>query len=169
MATSLVEQGFKVARIEQTETPEMMADRTRGKKLSKFDKVIRREICQITTKGTYVYDTQLVDSKTSHSYMLAVTEKVSLKFDALNLDYVEMFQYLDHGCYRFGVCFVDTSIGIFHMAEFDDDNTCSRLLALFSECPPSVVSVHSNLIEFVCFIVIHFMNCAIFPDFGCSL
>ena len=153
MVTTLIDRGFKVARIEQTETPEMMNERVRGKKVSKFDKVIRREICQITTKGTCMYDTQLMDSKAPQSYMLAVTEKVTFKFDTLNFYNVDMFQYLQHGCYRFGVCFVETSIGTFYLAEFDDDKTYSNLLTLLSEYPPSLVSVHPYLIEFVCIIL----------------
>lgn len=77
MAATLIELGYKVARVEQTETPEMMADRCKERKVTKFDKVVKREICQISTKGTCVYGAQLTDATSSASkYMLAITEKV---------------------------------------------------------------------------------------------
>lgn len=47
-------------------------------KVTKFDKVVKREICQITAKGTRVFS--VIDGEASNvenSYLLAVTEKVS--------------------------------------------------------------------------------------------
>lgn len=78
MASSLVEQGFKVARVEQTETPEMMAERCKTtRKAGKYDKVVRREICQVTTKASCVYGAQLTEAKQAlPCYMLAIAEKV---------------------------------------------------------------------------------------------
>ncbi|KAF2882315.1 hypothetical protein ILUMI_23880 [Ignelater luminosus] len=117
MASSLVEQGFKVARVEQTETPEMMAERCKTTRVSgKFDKVVKREICQVTTKATCVYGAQLSEAKQAlPCYMLAIAEK-----------------QISNGS-RFGVCFIDTSIGIFNIGEFNDDRHCSRLLTLLAE------------------------------------
>lgn len=40
---------------------------------------------------------------------------------------------------RFGVAFIDTSIGEFNIGEFDDDKQCSRLLTLISHNPPVLV------------------------------
>lgn len=83
MAASLIEQGFKVARVEQTETPDMMNERCKGKKSGKFDKVVNREICQISMKGTCVYGAQMQEAKqAAPCYMLAISEKV--KFLTLN-------------------------------------------------------------------------------------
>lgn len=78
MASSLIEQGFKVIRIEQTETPDMMAQRCKAKRnVTKFDKVVNREICQITTKGTCVYGAQMATAKNAlPCYMMAIAEKV---------------------------------------------------------------------------------------------
>ncbi|RZF36981.1 hypothetical protein LSTR_LSTR004669 [Laodelphax striatellus] len=123
-ATTLVEKGFKVARVEQTETPDMMEKRckTMGK-VTKFDKVVKREICQITTKGTRVFS--VIDGETkepeSH-FLLAISEK---KFD--------------NGGSAFGVCFVDTSIGEFNLGQFTDDKQCSRLRTLVAHYPPSQI------------------------------
>ncbi|KAJ6635780.1 putative DNA mismatch repair protein Msh6 [Pseudolycoriella hygida] len=123
MITTLVAKGYKVARIEQTETPEMMEKRLKdGKKYTKFDKVVKREVCQITNRGTQVFSQQLaVTNNYEPSYMLAVCEKHTLKSN------------------RFGVCFIDTSLGEFNIGEFDDDKHCSRLLTLLSHHYPALV------------------------------
>ncbi|XP_035775610.1 probable DNA mismatch repair protein Msh6 [Anopheles albimanus] len=125
MSTSLIEKGFKVARIEQTETPEMMQERCKVQRTnSKYDKVVRREVCQVTVKGTEVFGQQ-VRITTNHAprYMMAI---------------VESAQGLGAGS-RYGVCFIDTSIGHFHLGEFDDDNQQSRLLTLLSHYPPVII------------------------------
>jgi hypothetical protein len=41
----------------------------------------------------------------------------------------------------YGVCFIDTSIGVFHLGQFVDDRHCSRLRTLFAHHPPVQVSV----------------------------
>lgn len=78
-ASILVQKGYKVARVEQTETPEMMSERCKHQaKTTKFDKVVSREICQITTKGTQTFsfiDGEAKESETN--YLLAITEKVN--------------------------------------------------------------------------------------------
>lgn len=46
-------------------------------KPTKFDKVVKREICQMTTKGTRIYsvvDGQCTDAESK--YLLAICEKV---------------------------------------------------------------------------------------------
>ena len=55
-ASTLVEKGFKVARIEQTETPAMMDERLKslGRQPTRFERVVEREVCQLSTKGTRV-------------------------------------------------------------------------------------------------------------------
>ena len=50
-ADSLVSKGYKVGRVEQTETPETMNERVKG---TKQDKTVKREICRITTPGKYL-------------------------------------------------------------------------------------------------------------------
>ncbi|GJQ69953.1 putative component of the post-replicative DNA mismatch repair system (MMR) [Trypoxylus dichotomus] len=122
-AQTLMEQGFKIARVEQTETPEMMTERCKAKHASKFDKVVNREICQVSTRGCCVYGAQIGDEENPLPvYMLAIAEK----------------EQDDHNI-KYGICFVDTSIGVFHMAEFLDDRHCSKLLILLSEHPPTLV------------------------------
>ena len=50
-AEKLVQAGFKIAVIEQTETPDQL--KSRVKSGEKGDKTIKRELCNVYTKGTY--------------------------------------------------------------------------------------------------------------------
>lgn len=79
MKGMLLDKGYKVARVEQTETPDMMAERCSNKKTktTKFDKVVKREICQISSKGTLLHTAQMPESGNVFScYLYALTEKV---------------------------------------------------------------------------------------------
>lgn len=78
MSTSLVERGYNVARIEQTETPDMMEKRTKQMtRPTKFDKVVSREVCQVVNKGTQVFGQQIrISNEYQPKYMLAIAEKV---------------------------------------------------------------------------------------------
>ncbi|VDM76270.1 unnamed protein product [Strongylus vulgaris] len=53
-ADQLVSRGYKVARIEQTETPQQLEERNRAIRGGK-EKVVRREVCRVTTSGTRTY------------------------------------------------------------------------------------------------------------------
>ncbi|XP_018565021.1 probable DNA mismatch repair protein Msh6 isoform X1 [Anoplophora glabripennis] len=132
MASTLIEKGFKVARVEQTETPEMMADRCKKQgKVTKFDKVVKREICQVSTKATCVYTAQMPEARNElPNYMYAVSMKQNVS-----------------GNIRIGVCFVETSIGIFYMSEFVDDKHFSRLLALFAEYPAALILTERGVVS----------------------
>ncbi|XP_068089153.1 DNA mismatch repair protein Msh6 [Hyperolius riggenbachi] len=119
----LVQKGYKVARVEQTETPEMMEARCKSMSHpTKFDRVVRREICRIITKGTQTYSVLDGNPSESHSkYLLSFKEKLN---DSPG----------QHRTY--GVCFVDTSVGKFHVGQFHDDRHCSRFRTLVAHFPP---------------------------------
>lgn len=70
-----------MARVEQTETPESNAERVRSMhKPTKLDKVLRREVCQVTNRGTQVFSQQVpVTDNYEPAYMLAICEKVCIK------------------------------------------------------------------------------------------
>nr|XP_048272199.1 DNA mismatch repair protein Msh6 isoform X3 [Myodes glareolus] len=120
---SLVQKGYKVARVEQTETPEMMEARCRKMAhVSKFDRVVRREVCRIITKGTQTYGVLEGDPSENYSkYLLSLKEKEE---DSSGHTRV------------YGVCFVDTSLGKFFMGQFSDDRHCSRFRTLVAHYPP---------------------------------
>ncbi|XP_064540751.1 probable DNA mismatch repair protein Msh6 [Drosophila montana] len=126
MSSILIDRGYKVARVEQTETPDMMTERCKRIKATKFDKVVAREICQITDRGTQVFGSQCaIGPNHQPNYMLAIVER-----DAGTSS-------------KYGICFIDTSIGDFHVGEFDDDKSCSRLLTLISHHMP-VLLLHEK-------------------------
>ncbi|XP_053568202.1 DNA mismatch repair protein Msh6 [Bombina bombina] len=122
----LVQKGYKVARVEQTETPEMMEARCKSMSHpTKFDKVVRREICRIITKGTQTYS--VLDgspSESNNKYLLCFKEKAE---DTSGQQRV------------YGVCFVDTSVGKFHIGQFADDRHCSRFRTLVAHFPPAQI------------------------------
>ncbi|XP_059515883.1 DNA mismatch repair protein Msh6 isoform X2 [Myotis daubentonii] len=120
---SLVQKGYKVARVEQTETPEMMEARCRKMAhISKHDRVVRREICRIITKGTQTYSVLEGDPSENYSkYLLSLKEKEE---DTSGHTRV------------YGVCFVDASLGKFFIGQFSDDRHCSRFRTLVAHYPP---------------------------------
>lgn len=132
MASTLVSKGYKVARVEQTETPDMVQERCkRTGQNSKWDKVVKREICQVTCKGTEIcgfQDNGPTDAATN--YMMAIVEQEGNK-----------------GQTTYGVCFIDTSIGQFNLGQFDDDKHCSRLLTTLAHYPPALVLIERRTIS----------------------
>jgi DNA mismatch repair protein MSH6 len=100
---------------------------------TKFDRVVAREICQVTTKGTRIFTVVDGESKEATSkYLLALSEKEN-----------------NNGFPVYGVCFVDTSIGTFYIGQFPDDRHSSRLRTLIAAYAPAQVCnfffVHSTL------------------------
>uniref|UniRef100_A0A1B0F0L9 DNA mismatch repair protein n=1 Tax=Phlebotomus papatasi TaxID=29031 RepID=A0A1B0F0L9_PHLPP len=128
MATSLVEKGYKVARVEQTENPEMMQERCKKQKsVTKFDRVVKREICQITNRGTRVFGQQVqLTGDFQPQYMLAIAEIAGGMTST------------------YGICFIDTSIGMFHIGQFEDDKHSSRMLTLLAHYTPVLVLFQKN-------------------------
>uniref|UniRef100_A0A6Q2WVX6 DNA mismatch repair protein n=1 Tax=Esox lucius TaxID=8010 RepID=A0A6Q2WVX6_ESOLU len=123
----LVQKGYKVARVEQTETPEMMEARCKAmSKPTKFDRVVRREVCRVITRGTQTYSVlDGAPSETQSKYLLSVKEKAEEESSGR--------------CRTFGVSFVDTSVGVFHVGQFQDDRHCSRLRTLVAHYAPAQV------------------------------
>ncbi|XP_045779005.1 probable DNA mismatch repair protein Msh6 isoform X2 [Maniola jurtina] len=123
MVSTLVSKGYKVARVEQTETPDMMQERCKKNGLtSKYDKVVRREICQVSLRGAQALGLQ--DSgpaQAASEHMLAIAEEEN------------------NGRSTYGVCFIDTTIGQFHLGQFSDDKHSSRLLTTLAHYPPALI------------------------------
>jgi DNA mismatch repair protein MSH6 len=104
-ADQLVSLGYKVARVEQTETPNQADERAKKERLATKDKVVRRELCRITTAATRTLDVYTPDSATDSpdaNYLLSICERKSLE-DGPTIT-------------RFGVCFVDCSVGHFYVS-----------------------------------------------------
>ncbi|XP_016389622.1 DNA mismatch repair protein Msh6 isoform X2 [Sinocyclocheilus rhinocerous] len=123
----LVQKGYKVARVEQTETPEMMEARCKTlARPTKFDRVVKREVCRIITRGTQTYSVlDGAPSETQSKYLLSIKEKS--EEDSAGHRHI------------YGVCFIDTSVGHFHIGQFQDDRHCSRLRTLVAHYSPAQV------------------------------
>jgi DNA mismatch repair protein MSH6 len=112
-ANILIEKGYKVARIEQTETPKMME--ARCKQLSrptKFDKVVERKICQRISIGTRTFH-----DGDEEENLLAILE-------ASNPD--------RPGRPDVGVCVCNPALSKIYFGQFEDDALYSRTLSLLS-------------------------------------
>lgn len=123
-ANTLVHKGYKVVRVEQMETPEMMESRCKSlAHPTKFDKVVRREVCRIISKGTQTYS--IVDGDVSEAcgnkYLLCIKEKAT--------------DLTGFHC-AYGVCFVDTTVGRFYVGQFLDDRHSSRFRTLLAHYTP---------------------------------
>ncbi|KJH43320.1 MutS domain V protein [Dictyocaulus viviparus] len=124
-ADQLVSRGYKVARIEQTETPQQLEERNRKAGTGK-DKVVRREVCRVTTNATRTYAVidgcNTLGGETDNGEPQLLIEFVDLQVSGHESTY--------------GVCFIDTSVGKFYIGEFRDDNYSSYLRTLIANFTP---------------------------------
>lgn len=125
-ADQLVNRGYKVARVEQTETPTQLENRNKSEKVN--DRVVKREVCNITTSGTRTYgvldgndDENIIDvMDTTARYLYAIAER-----GTENVEY--------------GVCFIDTTVGRFYIGCLSDGSNRSALRTLFSHYQPAQI------------------------------
>eukprot|EP00731_Ephydatia_muelleri_P021032 Em0013g759a len=99
-AQTLVQKGYKVARVEQTETPLMMEKRVKN-----------------CTRTMSLFDGDIMEEEAA--YLLAVKQKVQ------------------SGEVSFGVCFVDTCIGKFHIL-YQRGNLGDRVLKVLNAQPSCI-------------------------------
>ncbi|KAJ8899053.1 hypothetical protein K2173_010206 [Erythroxylum novogranatense] len=116
----LARKGYRVLVVEQTETPEQLE--LRRKEQGSKDKVVKREICAIVTKGTLT-EGELLSANPDASYLMAVAESSEHLTD-------KSFQRL------FGVCVVDIATSRIILGQFVDNEECSLFSALLSELRP---------------------------------
>ncbi|KAF8006661.1 hypothetical protein BT93_K0846 [Corymbia citriodora subsp. variegata] len=116
----LARKGYRVLVVEQTETPEQLE--LRRKEKGSKDKVVKREICAVITKGTLT-DGEMLSANPEASYLMAVTESCQT--------------FADQKAERtLGVCLVDAATSRITLGQFRDDSECSALCCLLSELRP---------------------------------
>ncbi|XP_052202535.1 DNA mismatch repair protein MSH6 [Diospyros lotus] len=113
----LARKGYRVLVVEQTETPEQLE--LRRKEKGSKDKVVKREICAVVTKGTLT-EGEMMSANPEASYLMALTESCQEN----HLERV------------FGVCVVDVATSKIILGQFQDDPECSALCCLLSELRP---------------------------------
>lgn len=110
MTSALVTKGYKVAVIEQTETPEQL--RLRNEELRSANKplakVVSREKVAVVTKGT-LKDAEMMENISEANYLMAICGDDSA------------------GCISFGTCSIDVASSQILLGQFKDNNLFSLL------------------------------------------
>ena len=133
-ADRLVRAGYKVARVEQTETPDMLTER-RKQTTGKKPQVVNREVCSIMTLGTrtfcYMDDVNSVetDGTASTKPLLAIKE-IPTQHDGEGGPVCE-----------YGITLVDASRAVITIGQFADDILRSRMNTLLTTFEPCEVSL----------------------------
>ncbi|KAL3517379.1 hypothetical protein ACH5RR_019968 [Cinchona calisaya] len=127
----LARKGYRVLVVEQTETPEQLELRRREK--GSKDKVVKREICAVVTKGTLT-EGEMLSANPDASYLMAVTENCQHSGNQL----AERI---------FGVCMVDVATSKIMLGQFRDDSDCSTLCCLLSELRPVEIIKPAKLLS----------------------
>ena len=128
----LCERGYRVARVEQTESNVARNERVRSG--SREKNVVHREVCQITTPGT---SREVSDATTCAPKLL-----MSLCQERQEREWQR--SECEGERQAFGVCFVDTTIGRFTLGQFTDDRSLSRLRSLLAHYPPVELLVEKS-------------------------
>lgn len=110
----LARKGYRVLVVEQTETPEQLE--LRRKEKGSKDKVVKREICAVITKGTLT-EGEMLSANPDACFLMAVTENQREER-------------------TFGVCIVDVATNRVILGQFEDDSECSSFCSLLSELRP---------------------------------
>lgn len=121
-ADQLMNHGYKVARIEQTETPQMLEERNQKTKTK--EKVVRREVCRVTSNGTRTYGVLDGVDLGSASSTLDPTAKHLLA--------IKEFHNPETGKSSYGVCMIDTTTAHIRIGQFEDDDYRSQLRTLLA-------------------------------------
>lgn len=124
-AQQLVDRNYRVARVEQTQTPAQMKAAGGG------GKTVTREACQFLSAGTNIAQDEDGAMQLDHQekYMLSLIEQRS-----------------SDGTVTFGVCVLDSSTSTFQVGSFADDEYQTRLATLMSQLQPvEVVFVQGGL------------------------
>ncbi|XP_047334362.1 DNA mismatch repair protein MSH6-like [Impatiens glandulifera] len=126
----LAQKGYRVLVVEQTETPEQLE--IRRKEQGVKDKVVKREICAVVSKGTLT-EGEILSANPEASYLMAITETCQI--------------CLDQPERIFGVCAVDVASSKIILGQFEDDAECSTLCCLLSELRPVEIIKPAKLLS----------------------
>ncbi|XP_068662211.1 DNA mismatch repair protein MSH6 isoform X2 [Aristolochia californica] len=127
----LAKKGYRVLVVEQTETPEQLELRRR--EMGSKDKVVKREICAVITKGTLT-DGEMVSMNPDAAYIISLTE------DWQSLEMQENRTVI-------GVCVADVSTSRFIVGQFEDDSERHCLSSILSELRPVEIVKPANMLS----------------------
>jgi DNA mismatch repair protein MSH6 len=150
MADKLVRAGIKVARVEQTETPDMLAERKKKNKKrgGKTPKVVNREVCSILTLGTRTFCflddenglTQGSDKDAGGpGPLMAIREIMHDPSDHDNNNDSEVRPVCEYG-----VTLIDAVRATVTIGQFADDVLRSRMNTLLTTFSPSEILLEAG-------------------------
>ncbi|XP_038987619.1 DNA mismatch repair protein MSH6 isoform X2 [Phoenix dactylifera] len=128
----LARKGYRVLVVEQTETPEQLE--LRRKEMGSKDKVVKREICAMVTKGTLT-DGESLLANPDTSYLMSITENC------------QCFENHKKGETIIGLCVVDVSTSKFMIGQFEDDSDRHCLCSILSELRPVEIIKPSKVLS----------------------
>ncbi|KAL8814089.1 MAG: hypothetical protein Q9223_006660, partial [Gallowayella weberi] len=130
-ANQFVAKGYKIARVDQKESALGKEMRERdGKqpgKSAKEEKVIRRELACVLTAGTLVDGGMLQDDMSTYCISIKESER--------------------EGQPAFGISFVDTATGQFHVTEFVDDVEMTKFETFIAQTRPQELLLEKSCIS----------------------
>ncbi|CAI7834354.1 unnamed protein product, partial [Closterium sp. NIES-53] len=147
-AERLALKGYRVVVVEQVETPEQLEQRRRA--TGSKDKVVRRAVCAVVSRGTLV-DAGMLSASPDSSLILALTEWPAAAAPAAAAAPVAPVAAAAAGKEReereeeegggaaavvIGVAVVDAATGQFSLGQFPDDSARTRLRSLTAELRP---------------------------------
>ena len=137
----LVQAGYQVGRVEQTETPQdlAVANKNGKAKAGKQKNVVGRHLFQIYTLGTLM-DLDLIQSYTA-SYFVAFTEYVLPADDRQQRkDAGDRTALGGEIVAKYGICYLEASTGAFTVGEFYDDGSRTQLATILATLNPLEVA-----------------------------
>lgn len=144
----LVKAGYKVARIEQTETPEMLKERKKNTKKGKKPSVVNREVCSIVTAGTrtfcYLDDLKSLENEGHDGGVgpLLAIKEIILPSPDNDQDTDEVVPVCEYG-----IALIDAVRGTVTLGQFADDVLRTRMNTLLTTCSPSEILVEGGSVS----------------------
>ncbi|KAL4813622.1 muts domain V-domain-containing protein [Aspergillus spinulosporus] len=128
-ANQFVAKGFKIARVDQSESAlgKEMRERDGKKSGGKEEKIIRRELACVLTAGTLVEGSMLQDDMST--FCVAIKELIIENLPA------------------FGIAFVDTATGQFFLTEFVDDVDMTKFETFVAQTRPQELLLEKSAVS----------------------
>ena len=146
----LVKAGYKVARVEQTETPDMLKERKKHtRKGLKKPSVVNREVCSIVSAGTrtfcYMDDVRGLDNDHVQNGIgpLLVIKEMTLDVETASSESSDCDDDVQPVC-EYGVTLVDAATGVITLGQFADDILRGRMNTLLTKYRPSEILVQNG-------------------------
>lgn len=148
-ADKLVRAGYKVARVEQTETPEQLKERKANmRKGQKKPAVVNREVCSILSLGTRTFcalddkdilaEVDSVEQNKTGGPLLAIAEKMLDQANVIPASQDGDDSHVQAIC-EYGITLVDAVRATVTVGQFADDVLRSRLNTLLARLTPSEI------------------------------